>query len=1008
MSATAGHAIQRLIHNTPVDVSANSSTSTIVTSGGTIFMSGLIGNKIQATFEPIHDNTDIVGKVVDSQSTDDSVYFLNSAGSVFQYDYNKGNNHCNPVIREVYSPTVCCGDKAKKIATGRAHAVILTEKNKVYGVGDNESYQIVPQGQCDYDVSVEMVVTDTNLHDNNCCVAFTGIYNELTTPVIPSSTGGCSSVSCIQNSVTGVLVGSVSITNVSITPLNRSTIGPGTLNIPVYADYSYVGFLCVDCNGNATGSVTITITNIYVKAGCQTATLFTGEDPTAFGIAVQNPVPLITSPVTQTVAISGQCGSSVTLPLTLNLLPLNVTQSGSNNHFTLSNNTTPDSNIVVTNATVAINSGGTSAVTSSVSFSVPLDCCSTGGCEGEAICCKPSPKLPQPCWMDIFAGADISVLVDSCNRLYVFGSLWKARSNHGLLQRSCLEKLLDGTVATITLPADQLNCGSKPRNGTCECVKCRDKCFETDLSRFGIQLNFANGYMVSDCATQGIDGSMPGACTNNTSLCDFLKALKQCNEAPQCNSTCRPCDSYIYLDVDNSATSACGVTGSSIGSLTLYNRKSVCKAASTGVSDIYNYSGSSATVVEFDLNHYCLDGTDVCLDKVIVISLGQGPNVNLYLDITQPGGIMLSAKCHKTNVEFTIDANTSTHQYLLNYGDAMDPVELANLRAVFSLSSIFPCPRFLNPFTNKVTNSYLIGGDSIKFLSVSNELVSPRVSVTADVPTVFRLTRRVLDIGVGWNNLSVLVGGLACPNEIFVIGENCSGELGIQSNESVVCWKQVNRCLFDCQVNSIFSGKGITFYITQSGRVYGAGSWKCLVCSTIPACIPSICQNWHIKEIGVSQNQVILLGGDGSVFGVGDNSLGELGLCHTECVRKPSPLSFSRIDRCVAKQLCEGLRHPVERHERHERHERSERNCSPCKKKECKCPKPCNCSDKRDESCICDSCQCGRPCKESCEREHSRERDEVRYIRYPHRHNVKKYIPNTRSCYVPVNRFRRD
>src|SRR5438105_3996308 len=124
MISNVGHTIQKMINNTPIAISVNDTTTSVVTSGGNVYQAGLIANKIQNYFKEILANENIVGRVIDAQSTNDSVYFLNAAGSVFQYDYNAGA--CSPVVREIYSPAICNGDKAIKIATGNGHVVILT------------------------------------------------------------------------------------------------------------------------------------------------------------------------------------------------------------------------------------------------------------------------------------------------------------------------------------------------------------------------------------------------------------------------------------------------------------------------------------------------------------------------------------------------------------------------------------------------------------------------------------------------------------------------------------------------------------------------------------------------------------------------------------------------------------------------------------------------------------------------------------------------------------------
>ncbi len=133
MSLNVGHTIQKLIHNTPVAISVNDTTTSVSTTGGCVFQAGLISNKIQYSFQEIMAHHNIVGNVVDVQSTDNIIYLLNECGSVFAYDYNSGE--CSPVIREVYSPVICKGDPAVRIRSGKGHLVILTKRHKVWGVG---------------------------------------------------------------------------------------------------------------------------------------------------------------------------------------------------------------------------------------------------------------------------------------------------------------------------------------------------------------------------------------------------------------------------------------------------------------------------------------------------------------------------------------------------------------------------------------------------------------------------------------------------------------------------------------------------------------------------------------------------------------------------------------------------------------------------------------------------------------------------------------------------------
>lgn len=908
MAGNVGNSIQKLIHNTPVAVSVNDTTTTVATNGGAVYHAGLVNNRIQDSFREVIANENIVGHVVDVESTDNSVFLLNSAGSVFEYKYNAGE--CSPVVNEVYSPAVCHGDAAVKISTGSAHALILTECNKVFGVGSNCHYQIVPQGQCKYEIATEILVTDTNLHDNNCCTAFSGNLNELCEPVLPEIKK-CNETECIKGSVCGKDAGILRISDVLLLSpgVSRSDTDPpselGTIDFPVKIDYDYVGLLCRDHKDNLNGSVTVCVKRVYVpKIKCHENTsqfTFTNSDRNPVDVAYEickestlgalNPI---------VVCVSGKCGDTFCVPLSA-ILP---TENDEGFSFNTENGSIilPSTGENVSNiGPVGYGFEGTSegAVRGNVSIDtdikIKLDCCpgTNKVCVSEPCPCP----LPQPCWKSVYAGFNLSVLVDSCNRVYVLGSLHEVRSNKDLLKKSCLEQLLDKANASVSFPADQLNCCVTPRNGNCKCVVCKDRCFKTDLEKFGVHLNF-NGY----------------ECEDKLGVCDFLKALKKCNEAPTCNNTCEPCDNYIYLNVAGGTECPCVGADGDIKKIILYNRKSVCRNVSAGDDKCaVQVDVTVNSLVEFDSNKYCVDALDICLDQTLILvfpGCEEGHTAVLYVDIDRPGGIQFTCGLEKANVEFSVDASSPSRQLILNYGSILDPVELTNLKRALCLDPYFPCPCYRNPFETKLINTYVKGGDRVRFVVCGS--VGIRQAVTADVPTVFRLHRKVLDVGVGNNHLSLLVGGLKCPTEIFAIGNNCYGELGLQSHESVVCLKQVNRCFFDCQVTNIVSARNATFYITQSNRVYGSGQWKWLVDSNIPDHIDSICQSWKVRDIAVSNNHLVLLGADGNTYGLGDNSLGELGLCHTDCVRKFLPLIFFyKLNQCVTKQFLKSLAIPI-------------------------------------------------------------------------------------------------
>ena len=130
--------------------------------------------------------------------------------------------------------------------------------------------------------------------------------------------------------------------------------------------------------------------------------------------------------------------------------------------------------------------------------SILVDCSTDFGC-CETACVTPIVK--QQCFVGVYAGGDMSVLVDDCNRMYVFGSLHKVRNNACLLKKNCLEALLNKADASINFPADQLNCKVRPQNGNCNCRKCCDKSFKTDLDTFRVNLAFP--HQDDDCGCDG-------------------------------------------------------------------------------------------------------------------------------------------------------------------------------------------------------------------------------------------------------------------------------------------------------------------------------------------------------------------------------------------------------------------------------------------------------------------------------------------------------------------------
>lgn len=1015
VSRNVGHTIQSVLNNTPVFVSANNTTSAVVTSGGAVYQSGLIGNKVQANFEDVRANVSVIGKVTKAELSEENImYLLTAHGAVYAYDYQAAS--CSPIIKEIYAPEACgCdNDKAVDIDAGRAHVVILTENGKVFGAGCNGEYQLVPQGQCNYKTAVQLLVTDTLVHDNRCCDTLIGNIQPTECP----KPNVCKKPTCVQGLLERVELGYIELASSSNGSISLENIGGPTsidsVQVPVFADVSYVGFVCcgeMDETGliPLRGSMTVTVNTAYTLPGAYPGAISNGLlPPTLYTLTVRSGSDvssyLRNLSRTQVVPICGVAGQPFVFgladlfteiddvpPFLVNtLFPTLSSPSGA----LIFSGSFSDIDIVNTTGGISPNPCTGSFSDDQTPLSIDLECC----CEIEAC-----PPLPQPCFRGVYAGGDTSVLVDDCNRLYVLGAFWKVRDNKCLLKKSCLERLLADTDASISMPASQLNCCVRPQNGNCNCKQCCQKPFNTDLSQMGVNICFPKKTPGGDC------GDCNGCDSGKTNICEFLNKLKECNESEQCSNTCEPCDNYIYLDL-----CSCACPGElAVGSVTLYNRVSVCRAVSTrpGATNCTIYKRTIPvtinSVAEVTLNGYCIDGVDVELCEIVqLVFCPSGPNVDMYVDLDKaPLGIAFrddscavgpNKSCSKVvfnafdNCEAELYAAGSqpcnfpnnrpcpkrtpaclpnNTKFLLNFGTAMDPLELSNLKQLFLNAGYFQCPQFTCPIT-KVINTYLKGGDRVKVVCPDNStcLSTLRHAVTPDLPTVLRLNRPVIDVAVHNEGIVAITGSGVCPNEVYSIGQNCYGELGIKSNANTTCWVLVDRCLFDCQVYRVFAGPHVTFFVTQSGRVYGSGSWGCLVHANRPVWIESICPNWHVTELAVSQNTLLGLGEDGTLFGAGDNQLGQLGLCHTQCVSKPICLVFfnkiaNRIYNSVTqvkeKFISYEKRQMIENH-------KSDKKCQwtripSCKKGKCG-PKGCDCDNECD-SWVPDQEPCPVKCK---------------------------------------------
>jgi len=147
--------------------------------------------------------------------------------------------------------------------------------------------------------------------------------------------------------------------------------------------------------------------------------------------------------------------------------------------------------------------------------------------------------------------------------------------------------------------------------------------------------------------------------------------------------------------------------------------------------------------------------------------------------------------------------------------------------------------------------------------------------------------------------------------------------------------------------------------------------------SNRPTVIPSIPQQWRTVELAIGKYHLIGVGIDGTLFGLGDNQLGQLGLCHTECVKRATVLTFlQRLNQTVTRRTYgRSVDHPLNTGYTCETNK--------CTQKGCKCD---------------DECSGWEPeptCEKKCDRSRVSSAPNQQYISY-YRGRSRKYQPNER------------
>lgn len=848
-------------------IASNASSSSMLTSAGELYQAGLVNNSVQPSYLNQQIEKYVSGKVVDVVQTECSTFVLTSEGRVYEYNHNESG--CETPLREIFFPIDCSEDPVVSLSAGRKHIVMLTASKKAYGYGDNSKYQLVPAGECWYSHAVRIDLSSSvkigDCPTGDCPFVNDGVFTSPSHPDIPDE-------SC----------GSVSIANA--TPLN----GTYTASFPILID------------GNITACTEITFLATAVPQGASVNAC--GSEMNYTVSQCVNSVVLDSSDICY---VSGNTVVNATIVSTpLSTMTCFTITGSSCNKPCSSISLCETQNVDVSLGTFNLNNNSTFTIINAPS-SLPMHF-KGKLCVSESSC--PKPVVSQPCVVKVSAGGDSTALADDKGRVFVLGDVSSVRDNSYISRNNKLYSLLSKTDGTVKFSANELQCGNDVNNKNCVCPnRCVGTCNKLDLSKFEVELKL---------------DSCP-----KLNVCDFLKKLNESNE-PRCDNTCEPCDNTIYVkyqdecDMPNLIIASRDAVSRALGyfnnPITGYKLEDLASALESCDKNkianfVCNFNFCSGRV-DFSNSGYSVDcGSELDISKFLVLKRNDRDKYNLvYVDVkTSPQAIQFVHEApNHFNVKYSVPAyKTPAHcrsdypqvnVFSLVFGGVIPAVERNNYRAVLANHSFRHSIEFKNPINNKLLNTYVKGGDYIcieKYDSCHVKLMS-----TFDVPSVYCLNKRVLDLAVGDRSVYVVATNVSCPNEVYVLGNNCFGQLGLCNNLSTLCMRKVNRCYFDCNVSRVFASSHAVAFLTSSGRVYVSGHLEGVVDCNCPK--PLECCVDRVSKVSLNKNNLMVLTHDGNVHGVGSNQYGQLGTsCKEVSCSKLNVVACPKENPCAVK--CE-------------------------------------------------------------------------------------------------------
>lgn len=701
------------------------------------------------------------GKIpVDIQLGNNRFWLLTSRGEVYLSPLIENNEY----YYEIFSPASHCGEIVIKISSGRDHLLMLTDRRKVYGTGDNSCYQLVPHGEKEYCRAVEIQVTSylsyVDNFEGNIIICDREIKKK---PYF------------LQKEVCNHFLGyfAVPFLNDKQYAVYKNSNGDqfsGSLLVPLFFSYRYeISGYSTNCTyrdlnlkftvssiffGKNPGNPDVCDNNIYLVTSNEQVIRIQADIPNP-------PVNILSSPlVLKTALTSSAIASRLSYIVFL--------------HF--------NAGLLTHKSTANLIFGGTQTpqtlinlqfVTTPTGSPVPFNYTLDGG----------TTKVLIPI---INGSVTIQSNINPISPYYVSRLRFVAVNTPEHLEEISFPITIQAQLPFISI--------AQPIQ----------------------KLLWENIYT----------GSYLSLLTNSACQLFVLGSLYHCRKICEDNLPKK----HIYLNLEK---------GKKIGSITLYHPCSIQEAICSGSNRLIIPVEEKDCILVCP-NYFLIRNVQYCAKQILVLQISKSrANVDLYLSHSENLTIYLSSQntC-STKIHFPILQDNHLKLSLV-WGPFLRKCEYTSYQSILGCSN-----------GEKLILAYVQDGLNVSFVIEKPESkIIYQFPITPDLPTLFHLSHKILDIAAGLDYFTLLLERDCRSSEIYTFG-NPVGE-GICQTPSFFRISGIAG-----YVVKIFSFLHITLYLTDGGKIYYTGCCKYLPLQRIPKLLTTIQDR---EKLYISSDQILLL-----------------------------------------------------------------------------------------------------------------------------------------------------